>query len=447
MRQVQVQVQVITKIIKSNLIWPISEAQKNDTACREIKDQLFCTSTFPRGSYYPGVTALRVSGISLELLDLNFFLNKKFLDLRILSIEGTNKTLLNVFRMPREPMLNIKELHLVKLQIQSLPENLTFYFPNLEVLNVSGNFLSDFPKNFPLKSLKNVYLIDNKWNCSKSLEWSLNLDVTVFKDLEELTCFRMPHNNKPVLAIAKFRKVIDDTCTPNCSCQLIKCVTDMMTDILEPIIEVNCSFRGFTEVPVTLPPKTKTLRLEGNFIEDLGPLKKNPIYRDLWEIFLDGNFITSINNLESSYWLSHFRVFSLKNNRINEIPVYAIDNALQHNPNMPNALRMSLGGNPWRCDCIFAPRFKEMLLKYAPQIWDLREVKCSKGSEKSMVPVIDLSRGSVCHSPSEYTIQEALDLLNGILGFLIIFVLGKLAYDYYHFKKTGRLPWIVRKLP
>ncbi|ENN77873.1 hypothetical protein YQE_05551, partial [Dendroctonus ponderosae] len=114
---------------------------------------------------------------------------------------------------------------------------------------------------------------------------------------------------------------------------------------------------------------------------------------------------------------------------------------------MPNAVRLFLGGNPWRCDCLFAPRFKEMLQKYAPQIIDLRDIRCAKDSDNSLIPVIDLSRTAVCHSPSEYTIQEALDLLNGVLASLIVFVLGKLAYDYYHYKKTGRLPWIVTKLP
>lgn len=53
----------------------------------------------------------------------------------------------------------------------------------------------------------------------------------------------------------------------------------METAVLEPIIEVNCSHRGFTRLPDTFPPKTKILHLEGNFIEDLSPLKLNPIYR------------------------------------------------------------------------------------------------------------------------------------------------------------------------
>lgn len=57
-----------------------------------------------------------------------------------------------------------------------------------------------------------------------------------------------------------------------------------------------------------------------------------------------------------------------------------------------------------------------------------------------------LSRSAVCREPSEYFIQP-LDLLNGILASLIVLVIGKLIYDYWSFKKTGKLPWLVSKMP
>jgi len=64
-----------------------------------------------------------------------------------------------------------------------------------------------------------------------------------------------------------------------------------------------------------------------------------------------------------------------------------------------------------------------------------------------VVPQIQaLSRSAVCREPSEYFIQP-LDLLNGILASLIVLVIGKLIYDYWSFKKTGKLPWLVAKMP
>lgn len=118
----------------------------------------------------------------------------------------------------------LQVLHLSNLQITNFPGNFTSYFPFLDTLNISGNFLGEFPK-FSFAGLGSVYLsglslynqftlifaltqqLANKWNCSNSLEWALEVPRQVFKDIEQLRCFRMPHNNKPVMAIAQFRKV------------------------------------------------------------------------------------------------------------------------------------------------------------------------------------------------------------------------------------------------
>jgi hypothetical protein len=92
-----------------------------------------------------------------------------------------------------------------------------------------------------------------------------------------------------------------------------------------------------------------------------------------------------------------------------------------------------------------------------PRIFNLQQhcygnLDCSKISISfnSVVFVISqiqaLSRSAVCREPSEYLIQP-LDLLNGILASLIVLVIGKLIYDYWSFKKTGKLPWLVAKMP
>ncbi|XP_030751585.1 protein singed wings 2 [Sitophilus oryzae] len=412
--------------------------------CVQNNNHLLCKNEFPTKAY-TNIDVLKITDSRIDNLDLKNW-HRSFQNLSSLTVIGNNRTKLRRIAFPREK-LGIKILKLNNLQITSVfLENITNHFIGLEVLDISNNYIADFPK-FNYSSLKEVYLKGNKWNCSKSLEWILDLDLSVFRDLPELKCFRMPHNNKPLLAIAQFRKITAETCTPNCSCHLEKCVTYMNTDVLEPIIEVNCSFRGFRTLPDTFPVKTKTIRLEGNEISDLSALRTNLRYRNVLDIYLDNNKLTNIHVLEGSHWLTNFRVFSLRNNQIEELPTYALDDAFKRNPNMPDAVRLNLGGNPWRCNCVFMPRFKEMLQKYAPQIKDIRDIRCAEDSENSLVPIMDLSRSSVCHSPTEYTVQEALDLLNVVLGLLIILILGKLAYDYYNFKKTGKLPWIVTKMP
>lgn len=91
---------------------------------------------------------------------------------------------------------------------------------------------------------------------------------------------------------------------------------DPKSDLLEPIILVNCSYRDLTELPSKLPHKTKILHLEGNSIENLKPLKTNPAYRSLMDLYLDDNKVSSIGVLEGSHWLTHLRVFSLKGNKL-----------------------------------------------------------------------------------------------------------------------------------
>ena len=59
----------------------------------------------------------------------------------------------------------------------------------------------------------------------------------------------------------------------------------------------------------------------------------------------------------------------------------------------------------------------------------------------------ELSRTEICVPPDEGYGLYPLDILNVLLGCLIFLVLGKLLYDYWSFKRTGKLPWLVARLP
>lgn len=110
--------------------------------------------------------------------------------------------------------------------------------------------------------------------------------------------------------------------------------------------------------------------------------------------------------------------------------------------------KLFLSHNPWRCECLFTLRFQKMLMKHHSIIKDWTDVTCKyiEGDANFLEKVMALKRGDICKLPTEYKIQP-LDLLNGVLASLIFLILGKLAYDYYHYRKSGRLPWIVTKLP
>lgn len=132
-----------------------------------------------------------------------------------------------------------------------------------------------------------------------------------------------------------------------------------------------------------------------------------------------------------------------------------------------NLAKLYLGANPWTCNCEFTPRFQHLLIKYQSVIRDQHEIKCkeTENDDHSLMhvsnpisltwqfhnnhtqkfQVMELTKGDICYEP-ENTVNP-LDILSGILAFLILLVLGKLCYDYWHFKRTGKLPWIVAKMP
>lgn len=107
-------------------------------------------------------------------------------------------------------------------------------------------------------------------------------------------------------------------CPPTCECILVNVVRHLDGD-LQPIVEVNCSKRNFTTLPDHLPEHAKILKVENNRIDDLSPLIKNPIYREVTDLYMDHNLVRSIDLLEGSYWLRNFRVLSLKGNKLIEV--------------------------------------------------------------------------------------------------------------------------------
>ncbi|XP_072384796.1 protein singed wings 2 [Diabrotica undecimpunctata] len=415
--------------------------------CKYLNDTLKCHGNLHDGISYPStVSELNLSNLTIRTLDLNIIV-ERFPNLKLLVVENGEVT--NV--VPPEADNAITELVLSNLKIKHIHRDFVRFFPFLKRLHLEKNFLSELSSRFHTGTLDELYIKNNRWNCSRDLSWAIHLNKSgVCQDLRNLTCKDKLFSAKSVLLVAQYKKTMKESCTQGCDCSLEYIAPDPITNIQYPIIMVNCSGRGLTELPSHLPHDTRILHLEHNKISNIKSLKTDPAFKQLWDLYLDNNTIESVSYLEGSYWLSHFRVFSLKGNRLAKLPSYALDNALMKNPNMPKAVRLFLGGNPWKCDCVFTPVFQELVLqKYSFQIDDLRDVKCSymRNDENSLKPIINLSRSSVCIVSSDFSLQEGLDLLNAVLASLIIFILGKLAYDYYHFKKSGKLPWIVSRMP
>ncbi|KAK5640898.1 hypothetical protein RI129_009445 [Pyrocoelia pectoralis] len=390
---------------------------------------------------------LEMCNVNQETLNLHK-IHTKFPNLINITIwQGNISSITNSFL----PHNQIKVLQLRNLKIETIPAKFLSSLTKIEVLDLSGNSLQSLdPKVIEeINRIPFTNLSNNQWNCSLNLEWVALLNTSSIPGAKNLTCYQQPYQGIPIIPIAKFKENVHTSCPERCSCTMYDVLRNPKNfDDLERFIEVNCSNRNFLEFPPILPDKTKTLMLDRNQIRSLLPLINNPLYKDVQDLDLDNNFIDSIEDLEGSSWFINFRVLSLRNNQLVQVPTYAFDNALQENPSMPTGVTLFLSGNPWKCDCSFIPPFQDLLRKYKSQVQDVNDIKCSpvEGDKKSPMVIVDMPRSAMCRLPNDYAVN-ALDLVNGILASLIILILGKLAYDYYHFKRTGRLPWIVTKIP
>ncbi|KAF5283487.1 hypothetical protein FQR65_LT13875 [Abscondita terminalis] len=389
------------------------------------------------------VKVIEICNIKKDSLNLHK-INIKFPHLTNITIwQGNVNAITGTFLSGNQ----IKVLQLRDLSITHLPLKLLNSLINLEHLDLSGNRLQSLDAKMiqEINRIPSINITNNEWNCFLDLDWALKLNPNIVNKTNDFNCYQNPYGGKPIVAITHIKKDVQTSCPSKCECTLTDVVRDPSNLELEPIIEVNCSSRDFTHFPSVLPNKTKILLLDSNKIQSLEPLISNPIYEKVQDLNLDNNFISGIEDLEGSYWFLHFRSLSLRNNQLMHLPTYALDNALQVNPNMPDAVRLFLGENPWKCDCVFVVSFQDLLRKYKAQIFDIDEIKCSYIKNDYYPTILSLSRGEVCRLPSDSI--RTLDLVNGVLASLIVLILGKLAYDYYHFKKTGRLPWIVTKIP
>ncbi|KAG8238652.1 hypothetical protein J437_LFUL018459 [Ladona fulva] len=292
-------------------------------------------------------------------------------------------------------------------------------------------------------------------------------------DRDKMVCSEDSFPGKPLFQVMSLNKHLHDQCPDghpwHCLCHMHNVVwhsggegglrpgggRSKRPDWLVPMITVDCSNRNLTKLPSRLPDNTTTLSVKGNKISDIRPLATNEDYRDVRDVYLDDNEVTSIDVLEGSYWLLNFRLLSLRGNQITKLPVYAIDAAIESNS---RAWGIYLGKNPWDCACSSAPALRDFLAKYGSTVArDVQDVRCAfaEGDDLSLEPVVELSRSEVCldglgdwvHGDWSDIPIEPLDVINIIMLLLLIFILSKLAYDCFIYRRTGRLPWIVTKLP
>ncbi|KAJ8676385.1 hypothetical protein QAD02_012172, partial [Eretmocerus hayati] len=430
----------------------------------ERKDiELLCSNGLPddwNTKSYEAISALTIHNWQEENLDATaIFSNLTHLQ-RFAITEGNLSRIVTPF--PAEAS-SLQVIVISGTNLRTLTRPCFAHLPALRSLDLRNNALVSIePDDLTgIESLKEVHLSGNQWGCNESSSWFVNATFGSLAqrilDRDELRCYT-PHKGRPLLPVMEVIQRLREECRKLeiCECELVYVVngpapgklhqTRLHQKRFMAFASVNCSYRGFTDMPAFLPANTTTLHLEGNKISDLRPLKQNPVYQQVLDLYLDDNVIESVAILESAFWLEKFRLLSLRGNRLSDFPTYALENVLSHSE---SAVSLYLGNNPWRCDCQFTPSFQELLVKYGNLVKDVSDVRCSSTGDDEFAnkQIRDLSRTEICVPPDEDDWLYPLDILNVVLASLTLLILGKLLYDYWSFKRTGKLPWLVARLP
>ncbi|XP_044729653.1 protein singed wings 2 [Chrysoperla carnea] len=348
------------------------------------------------------------------------------------------------------------DLNIIEFRNLSLHEVKNEQFHNIihnsiQKFDLRGNHLEIIDKKFidSFHKLEHIYLSGNSYLCSEKMlddyEWLLNNSKKI-QDLQQISCGTNTSNayyGKPILPILQFIKAAQNECPTKCSCKVTYVMQHPETG-LTPFVAVNCTNIGLKDLPTNLPINTTILHLEKNEITNLTALTENKIYMNISDLYLDDNSISTIDVLEGTDWLNKFRILSLRGNQLHFVKTYILENAFEKNIYIS---RLHLGNNPWICECHFIPVFQELLRKYSTVITD-QDMTCMLEEKRKIIykPILSLSRIDLCKIPNTFKL-EPLDILNIVLASLIVIILGKLAYDYYSFKNSGKLPWIVLKMP
>lgn len=329
-----------------------------------------------------------------------------------------------LWQYPDADTLGFDVKHLIIRQSRiNFQDNFSHLFPNLDILELPSNRVI---------------------HCSKSSVWLLEW-TSKLKDADSILCSSpRPLNGTNLLKALNLIQDVDSQCPKNCTCELSHVPKDDQYGIT---IHINCTNLGLTELPKVLPANvTIHLHLSGNQIEDLDGVVSNPSYGRVTTLFLNNNHIKSIDGLVNSKWFRQFSLLSLEGNHLQELPTQALTNGFTHQD--INGFRMFLGKNPWKCDCSTLPHFQQFIAKHKQLVKDVSNVTC--GPEEGInagKKIVSVELSSICADPDEYSKVNLMDVLNVVLALLTIVTIGKLLYDYYAYKKTGRLPWLATKMP
>lgn len=337
----------------------------------------------------------------------------------------------NIFNLPDDIFHNLSYLENLDLSHNNLKILPQWIQPlrNLRSLSVAHNKLTTIKNTFDCNSLVSLNLTGNPWICDENIYWlylCLEKNKDKFSTLSSGICEKPKYaKNKPLtdgLEIVHLNKKINESEICNfCNCTVL---------IIKKFISVTCINMNLTALPNSFPNKTRQIDLSNNQITSL-ILKEE--YISQWAgvryLRLSNNSISSLHTLEGSIFLKSLIELNISNNKLKDIPIHLLDQLTR--------FEIYLGGNPWKCDCNTV-RFQTWLLDHYQNVIDIENVRCAVGDNFHSNSVIHrMQKSDLC--PQVHVI-DYLDILNVVIGILIIIIISKVTYDYWRQKQTGKLP-------
>eukprot|EP00092_Neocalanus_flemingeri_P075585 GFUD01093643.1.p1 GENE.GFUD01093643.1~~GFUD01093643.1.p1 ORF type:complete len:288 (-),score=62.38 GFUD01093643.1:267-1130(-) len=250
------------------------------------------------------------------------------------------------------------------------------------------------------------------------------------------------HQHSPLLTVMQYFSVkVTPQCPDKCSCHFYHFAAGINTSPTYTVI-VNCSSQNLTSFP-SLPQQTTVLDLSHNLLSQDSYNMLDVVSQNYLEIT---SLILSYNNIKSLgtklLKMNLHRSFQADHNSLSDIP-YDFSLLLQKYDNN----LISLGSNPWHCTCNSEITHSSLQEK----LQDLMFVICAAGSAPDSIvgrKLMDIDSSVLCpRSEVAEEKERVLQAVCGVLALLIVITLTKLLYDYWNYRKRGKLPWIVYRMP
>uniref|UniRef100_A0A146LFE4 Protein toll n=3 Tax=Lygus hesperus TaxID=30085 RepID=A0A146LFE4_LYGHE len=307
----------------------------------------------------------------------------------------------------------------------------------IKILTQNSLRISTIPEG---KQLPEFYIGGNPFQCDCTMQWLQQYQAELqernkprLMDLDSVVC-KLLYNRVSTYVLLKeatpdqFLCQYESNCFPFCHCcDFDACDCEMTCpnnctcyrDVSWTANVVDCSSAGYyTNLPDRIPMDSTQLYLDGNDIREVGShsfigrkklqvlylnssnveiihnrtfngLKDLELLRlddnkleelhgfefegleSLRELYLQHNRITAIHNM-TFVGLVELRILRLDHNRLMKYSVWQLSSQLT---------QISLGVNPWSCDCEYTERFKEYLLYSVSAVIDVNSIRCYNGSE------------------------------------------------------------------